>query len=273
MAILGIVWMCVLATNGQTSNPLEKIKWQDGPSIGDLSGTADIRVPEGFVFAGASDTRLLMTAMQNPTSGQEKGFVAPTGLAWFVVFEFDDVGYVRDDDKAALDGNAMLESIKQGTEIGNKDRQKRGWPTMTIIGWEQAPRYNETTHNLEWAIRAESDGKPVVNYNTRLLGRGGVMKVTLVADPSEFGPTLPKFRSVLDGYAFKEGQKYAEWKKGDKIAAYGLSALVVGGAAAVAAKAGAFKGLWKLLVVGFIAIGAALKGLWARLLGKKPPQQ
>ena len=88
------------------------------------------------------------------------------------MFEFEDVGYVKDDEKDSLDANALLESIKQGTEAGNKERRKRGWATMTILGWETPPRYNETTHNLEWAIRGQSEGEPVINHNTRLLGRG-----------------------------------------------------------------------------------------------------
>ena len=54
---------------------------------------------------------------------------------------------------------------------------ERGWPELKIIGWQQVPRYNPTTNNLEWAIYGESEGKPVVNWNTRLLGRKGVMKV------------------------------------------------------------------------------------------------
>ena len=40
------------------------------------------------------------------------GFVAPAGEDWFAVFEFDDVGYVKDDEKDSLDANALLDSIK-----------------------------------------------------------------------------------------------------------------------------------------------------------------
>jgi len=47
---------------------------------------------------------------------------------------------------------------------------------MAIIGWEQQPATTKATHNLEWAIRGESEGAPVINYNTRLLGRGGVVE-------------------------------------------------------------------------------------------------
>lgn len=266
-SLCGIVWMFTLITSGLAAeNAFDRVKWQEGPSVGDLSGTADVNVPEGFVFAGAADTRDLMEAMQNPTSGREMGFIAPAGLDWFVVFEFDSTGYVRDDDKNSLDADAMLESIKKGTEAGNKERRRRGWPPMTIIGWEQTPRYNQSTHNLEWAIRGESEGKVVVNYNTRLLGREGVMRVTLVTDPPLLAPTLPKFKNVLAGFDFKQGHKYAEFKQGDKMAKYGLTALVVGGASAVAVKTGLFKWIWKALVIGFVALGAFVKNLFS---GKK----
>lgn len=247
-------------------NPFESVRWQEGPSIANLGSIAELRVPAGYVFAGGNDTRIIMEAIQNPTSGDELGFIAPAGLEWFVVYEFDDVGYIRDDEKNSLDADAMLESIKKGTEAGNAERRRRGWPTMTVLGWEQKPRYNETTHNLEWAIRATSEGNLVVNYNTRLLGRGGVMVVTLVCDPEALSQTLPPFKNVLAGYQFSKGHKYAEFRQGDKMAQYGLSALVVGGATAVAVKTGAAKWLWKLLVVVFVAIGGFFKKLFS---GKK----
>ncbi len=38
---------------------------------------AEVQIPAGYVFAGAHDTRLLMEALQNPTSGNELGFMAP----------------------------------------------------------------------------------------------------------------------------------------------------------------------------------------------------
>jgi len=51
--------------------------------------------------------------------------------------------------------------------------------------------------------------------------------------------------------------------KGDKVAQYGLAALVVGGAAAVAVKSGIFKWLWKVILVVGVAVAAFLKSLFA----------
>ena len=263
--LVGFTWMLlsVVAAYGQSPN-IKDIKWQEGPSVGNLGNIADIYIPAGYVFAGPNDTRVLMELMQNPTSGKEMGFIAPAGLDWFVVFEFDDVGYVRDDEKNSLDAVSMLESIKKGTEAANEERRQRGWPIMTILGWKQKPHYNESTHNLEWAIRCESEGKIVINFNTRLLGRRGVMRVTLVTDPTSLSMTIPKYKNVLAGFDFARGEKYAEFRQGDKIAKYGLTALVTGGAAAVAVKTGMFKWIWKGLVAGFLALLAFIKRLFSR---------
>jgi uncharacterized membrane-anchored protein len=252
------------------NSPFSGVDWTKGPAKANLKTLAEVQVPEGFIFTGAKGTQKLLERMGNPTSGDELGFLAPTSLVWFVVFEFNDVGYVKDEDKDKLDADKLLESIKQGTEASNKDRARMGAPPMHITGWEIPPRYNEQTHNLEWAIRGESEGNPIINYNTRLLGRKGVMEVSLVVEPQDFEATLPSYQSVLNDYNYKPGERYAEYHQGDKLAKYGLAALIAGGAAAVAVKTGLFAAIilflkkgWKLLVVGVAAIGAWFK----RLLG------
>jgi uncharacterized membrane-anchored protein len=243
---------------------MESVKFSKGPSKGDLGDTAQVKVPEGYVFAGGDDTRSIMEMMQNPTSGHELGFLAPDGDDWFVVFEFSPVGYVKDDEKDSLDADAILQSIKDGTAESNKERARRGWPALTILGWATPPRYNENTHNLEWAVKLQSEGSPGVNHNTRLLGRGGVMEVTLVTDPDKLAETLPKFNALVSGFEFVEGQKYNQFRPGDKMAAYGLTGLIAGGGVAVAAKAGLFKWIWKGLVAAGLGIAALFKRLFSR---------
>lgn len=233
----------------------------EGPTTAQLGGVAEILVPVGHVFFDGNATREMMEASGEPVGGNEVGFLSPTNRGWAVYFQYDDTGYVKDDDKDKLDADKLLESIKKGNDEGNKFRKKNGNPTLEIVGWDQKPAYDERTHNLTWAIRATCQGEDIVNYNTRLLGRKGVMEVILVCDSADLKRNLPEFETLLAGYKFSTGETYAEYKEGDKLAQYGLGALVLGGAAVGAAKLGLFAWLavflkkgFKFVILGVIAI-------------------
>ena len=261
----------------ETAKFLASMKWTVGPGKAAVGNMAEIQVPEGTRFTGPEGTRLLLEAMHNPTDGSELGLLTTEALDWFVVFVFEDIGYVKDADKEKLDADEMLASLRKANEYGNEERKKRGWPPITVVGWHTPPFYNKETNNLEWCIKGESQGHAIVNYNTRILGRGGVMSANLLVPPDQLDTTLPGIKKVLAGFSYVQGQKYSEWKSGDKVAKYGLTALVVGGAAGVAAKMGLFAKLaaslgklWKVIVVGVLGLLAFLRAL---LFGKKkaPP--
>ena len=56
-----------------------------------------------------------------------------------MLFEFSDVGYVKDDEKDKLDADKLLASIKRGTAEANKERVRAGNPPLEIVGWEVPP--------------------------------------------------------------------------------------------------------------------------------------
>ena len=184
---------------------------QIGPLQAQLGQVAQIDVPSGFLFLDGDDTRTLMRQLGNRESGQELGTIAKQDDNWFIVFEFDRVGYVKDSEKDELDPQAILTSIREGTERANEYRQQHNIPTMQIVGWQQPPTYNSETNNLEWCIRAISEGQPVLNHNTRILGRSGVMQMTLVVDPDRLESVLIEATDMMQSFTYKQGQKYAEW--------------------------------------------------------------
>ncbi|MBI5367696.1 MAG: DUF2167 domain-containing protein [Planctomycetes bacterium] len=248
----------------------EKIAWTHGPATADVGTMAQIVLEKGYRWVGPAETQRILESMGNPTSGKELALVSPQGGGWFAVFEFDETGYVKDDDKDKLDADALLTSIRKGNEGGNELRRKRGWGELEIVGWEVKPSYNAETNNLEWAIRCrEAKSGDSINYNVRLLGRAGVMEATLVVDPEDMAKDLPDFRKLLANFSYKSGSKYSEWRSGDKIAAYGLAALVAGGAAAAAAKSGLLGKLIKPLILGLAAIGVFFKKMFGQLFGPK----
>jgi uncharacterized membrane-anchored protein len=267
---------------GQAADTQPKFNVTKGPATVPLGSVAKVELPEGYVFLDGKAYRALLKAEGEPVNGDELGLLRATNGHWSVIFEFASTGYIKDDEKDKLNADKILADIRRGNDAANKERVRAGNPPIEVVGWDIPPRYDSTTHNLEWAIRGSVEGRPILNYNTRLLGRKGVMEVVLVVEPEQLTETLPKFRELLTGYAFQTGQTYAEYRPGDKLAKYGLGALVVGGAAVGAAKLGAFawlavlfKKAFKLIIIAFVAVAAFLKKIVARLFGRgdDPRQQ
>jgi uncharacterized membrane-anchored protein len=254
-----------------------KIQWQDGPTVGKLGTLGEIKVPAGYRFSGIEGTRKFLEVTHNPPSGAELGVLVPVleenennDNFWFVIFEFHEIGYVKDDDKDKLNSDALLKSIQSSTEEGNKERARRGWTAYHVAGWYKPPYYDVSTKNLTWATRgygdlpSKNDGakkEDNVNYSVRILGRSGTMDADLVLGSDAVATALPRFNEVLKGFSFQPGHSYAEFRAGDKVAEYGLAALVAGGATALAAKTGLLAKLWKLIVALVVGLLAALKRL------------
>jgi uncharacterized membrane-anchored protein len=245
-----------------------QIDWQDGPTEGELGDVATIKVPQGYRFTGKAGTQKFMDMTQNPTNGRELGIIVPVTEKdedfWFVIFEFDDIGYVKDDEKDKLDADDLLESIRNGTEAANEIRKERGWPTMEVIGWQKSPYYDPRTNNLTWGIRGKSSDSQgeSINYSVRLLGRHGAMSVDLVMNPQQATAVVPQYETLISGFTYNPGKTYADFKSGDKMAAYGLAALVAGGAGAVALKTGILQKFWKVIVAAVVALLAGLKKIF-----------
>jgi len=243
-----------------------RLDWVRGPSVAPIGADlAEMPISEDYVYLDADGTKRLMELTQNPVSGLEMATVAPVSNdeGWFLVFEFDQVGYVPDDEKDSLDADAMLTAIREGTEAANEERRARGWGTMQIVGWHEPPHYDTRTNTLSWAITGESDGQRNVNRIVKVLGRRGVMTVTLVSSPDELATAIPAVETLLAGYQFKPGHTYAEYMPGtDQLATYGLTALVVGGAGAALVKSGLLAKLWKPIAIALVALGAGVKRLF-----------
>lgn len=247
------------------------VDWIQGPTTVALGQVAELNLPAGYVFLNAADTRKLQEAMGNVPDGDEVGLAAPAAddASWFVIFDYRDVGYVKDDDKDEIDADAILSGIREGTEEANKVRKQRGIPGIHVVGWEAPPSYDARTHNLTWGILGQDDeGGQVVNFNVRLLGRNGYVSATLVEDSAKIAAARPHLDTLLGSFSYTSGNRYAEFRPGDKVAEYGLVALVAGGAGAVAAKTGLFAVLAKLfakagkaVVLLLVAAAAGLKKL------------
>lgn len=264
------------ATSGESMSPeeqayvesLRKLEWVSGPQQVEMPGKSKLDVPDGYVYLDQANTKKYLELNENIASGTEVMF-APDDLHWTAYLEFVDEGYVKDDDK--IDADELLKALKDGTEEANAERRKRGWAELHVVGWAAPPKYNAATKRLEWATVVESEHGRGVNFFTKVLGRRGHASIQMLSDEGGLDDAQKALDGVLGGYRFDSGETYADFKPGDKVAEYGLAAMVLGGAAAVATKkgffgalAGFFAAAWKFILAAVVAAGAWLKNLFKK---------
>ena len=239
---------------------IQSLDWSYASSPGNIGGKATVKLDGGLRYLDAPNTSAFLSIMGNlPQSNTFT--VAEKNLNWFSVFSFVAEGYVADDEK--IDPEALLKTLKENNARSAEERRSRGLPGLFLEGWFIPPRYDRDTKRLEWATLLHGDsGEKSVNFSTKILGRSGHVNVILVSDPQNLEADIKEFRNVLRGFEYVPGERYAEWKQGEKVAAYGLGALVLGGAAAVATKKGLWALLGGLLAAGWkIVAGVAVAGL------------
>lgn len=253
------------------------LPWVAGPTEAKLGNQAMLKLPQGYQFLGAQETQALLKRMGNFPSGSELGLITATGDGgqWFMVVRYIDAGYVKDEEAANWDADALMASIKEGTDEDNKTRQAQGFPPLIIRGWEEKPHYDKAVNKVVWAISAqERDSALGVNYNTLALGRQGYLSMNMVGSLEQLPVLKPHVSRLLANVEFVEGKRYSDFNSTtDKVAAVGLTALIAG----AAVKSGLLAKLWafiiplvlagkKLLMLLVIALG----GLAAKYLKKKP---
>jgi len=246
-----------------------------GPADIALRDQAHLHLPAGYVWVPTPAAAQLMRSMGNRTDDTFIGAIFPADDGdWMAVVKFVKEGYIKDDDAKDWNADELLTSLKEGTEAANEERAKRGIPAIEVTGWAQKPQYEASTHRLVWSAlskkKGSDGGNPGVNYNTYALGREGYLSLNLITNANDLEKYKPDATKLLGALQYDDGKKYADFNAStDKVAAYGLAALVAGAAAkklGLFAIALAF--LAKFAKVAVVAGGAALWGL-TKLFKKK----
>jgi len=259
-----------LARPARADSAINALHWRMGPVSEAIGSQATLSIPKGYAFLRPAAAKKFLTLEKNPTGSISEYILAPSSLAWFAVMDFDNSGYVSDN--APLKPHAILKNLIDNTNSSNALRNSHGWPTLSVLGWLDKPRYRTHQHRLEWAVDLQdSNHQRLTNYNTKILGRDGVMNIVMVGDRGALIADEAELNSVLNAFHYNPGKTYSEHASGDKVAGYGLAALITGGAAAVAVKSGLFASLlaglaalWKVLLVGVVGIGSYLRKMFRR---------
>jgi uncharacterized membrane-anchored protein len=243
---------------------------------------ATLKLNSDYRYLDPKETEKLLVAWGNPPEAAEgtQGAVVPSAIdpfedeGWAVILSYIDEGHVDDSDAREIDYKELMDDMKASTREGNAEREKAGYGKVELLGWATEPRYDATTHKMYWAKELDFGGSQhTLNYDVRVLGREGVLSMNAVAGISQLDSIKRDMTSLLTIADFNAGHRYEEYNAStDKLAAYGLGALVAGG---VAAKLGFFAKLLafvvaakKLIIVGVVALGGMLFKLFK---GRKEP--
>ena len=147
-----------------------------------------------------------------------------------------------DDEATTINYDNLLRDMQSGAEEENAWRRENNYPTVTLVGWAEAPHYDQATHKIYWARDLLFGGENVhsLNYDIRVLGREGHLVVSFVTTMDQLETIRAEAPAVMAMANFTPGNTYADYREGvDQRAAYGIGGLIAGGAlAAVAQKTG-----------------------------------
>lgn len=243
------------------------------------NGLASVNVGTQFRFFDAKDAQTVLSKIwRNPPDPEVLGMLIPTGSTpldpdgWATVITYTNDGYVKDDDAAKIDFNDLLKKMQEGAREANEEREKQGYPHIELLGWATPPHYDAGQHKLYWAKRIQfgDSEHETLNYCIRILGRRGVLELNAVAPMERLADVEQATPTVLSMVNFDQGNRYADFdSKTDKVAEYGIAALIAGG---LLAKTGLLKGLLvaivalkKVIIVGVVAVASFFKKLYAKL--------
>ncbi|MGH7942324.1 MAG: DUF2167 domain-containing protein [Limisphaerales bacterium] len=245
------------------------------------NGLATLNVPAKFKYLDAADAKkVLVQLWGNPPEQADDviGLLMPSDVGpldtdcWVVTVSYKNDGYVADNDASKINYDDLLKKMQKAVSDSNKQRVQKGYPAIQLVGWAAPPRYDAATHKLYWAKEIKFGGQPedTLNYEIRILGRRGVLDLDAVAGMDQLPEIEQRTPDILSMVNFDQGNRYADFNpKVDKVAKYGIAALVAGGAAGVAAKLGLFKLLWvsilalkKFIIVAIVAIAAFFKKIF-----------
>lgn len=249
-----------------TLSQIRALDWHVGPQSENIASKATLKTDDTLAFLDESNSSKFLELTGNlPDPGNF--ILLSIDHNWWATFSFSDLGYVKDNED--IDADSLLKDLKASDGPANEERKRRGIPPLYTEGWYTPPHYDVESRRLEWGLKLNSEGETILNYTIRLLGRTGVMNATLVSSPETLDADVRTFKAALPGFEFNGGERYADYKEGDRVAEFGLAALIAGGAAAIATKkgfwaavAGFFAAAWKFIAVAVVGVFASIRSIF-----------
>lgn len=167
---------------------------------------------------------------------------------------YADDGFITTDDWKNVNADELLKNISNVTEQDNENRLKNGMSAMHVDRWIQRPTFDEERKSVRWIFGAHNASGKIVNAVALQLGRHGYERFTLASDGSDSAGDTVLLADAVHRYIFDPGFRFSDHVQGDKLAGYGIAALVGTAAGATIAKTVGFSAILLLFKKLFVLI-------------------
>lgn len=224
--------------NHQLDSLESKIKYHTG-NIKLAGGKFNLRVPEEFFFIDAVQSRYILEELWGNLPDPEvagmivrKGF-QPSKLIndYSFVIGYSDIGHISAQKDAELNHDELLASLKDNMTRSNESRLDMGLNTMTVNGWVMVPNFDDYKKALYWATRISANGsdEEILNYNLRLLGKTGVIKINAVATLDQLSDIKRTLPLIIAQTKFAAEERFEAYREGsDRESNQNLTSLITG---------------------------------------------
>ncbi|MDC0032283.1 DUF2167 domain-containing protein [Pelagibacteraceae bacterium] len=250
----------------------ENIDWGNGPTtITHTSADARVKIHENEIYL---TNRNLINQWLYYENGIDFGNQIEIYILNLDNFSartygnFSKDGYIKIDDWNEIDHTKFIKEKKDLYMSSNDLREQSGADTITDVVWIYKPKLYRDKNIVEYSFKVTWRSKDGEMYNSTdstvlHLGRYGYSSCTFVVDHRDYQLAKYTFEKIKDDYVFNDTHQYSDFKQGDKVAAYGIGALLAASMGIKGiAKAGFMatlmlfaKKAWFILLLPFIFIG------------------
>tara|TARA_A100001015_G_scaffold288931_1_gene360283 strand:+ start:749 stop:1642 length:894 start_codon:yes stop_codon:yes gene_type:complete len=183
--------------------------------------------------------------------------------------KFNNDGYVKLDDWKDLKPDDLIRQKKENANINNEKRREIGVDLVENVEWIEYPSLDYNSNSVSYSFKVSwSDGSQNMNKFLIILGRNGFSEFEIVSTygiEEEFKAARELSYFLQNNFRYNPQFEYKDYKPGDKVAAYGIAALVATSLGVKGlAKAGgilvALKKFWFILLLPFIFLFRLVTG-------------
>jgi uncharacterized membrane-anchored protein len=180
-----------------------------------------ITVPPNHYFVDGPQSRyILETLWGNAQDEEVLGMIVRSDFSpnetkgdYSFVVSYAPTGYISTPEKVDFDHHILLNKIQQQIHDNNTRRLEQGLNALQVERWVMVPFFDQYRKALYWATELKVNGsdESLINYNLRILGKDGVIKVNAVGTMDQLDGIKQILPYVLARTEFLEGYCYDDY--------------------------------------------------------------